>query len=51
MFISSNNKNLLINCERNQLKQQKSQISLSSKISFKMHEKCMKWVNKMKKEG
>ena len=49
MFILSNNKNPLINCERNQLKKKKTQISLSPKIPLKMHEKSMKTENKQKK--
>ena len=32
-------------------KLKKPQISLSLKITPKMHEKCMKYVNKMKKKG
>ena len=51
MFITSKNKNPMINFERNQLKNQKPQIPIGSKITLKMHEKCMKYVNKMKKKG
>ena len=40
MFTSSMNKNPLINLERNQLKNQKPQIPIGSKISLKMHEIC-----------
>ena len=39
MFITSKNKNPVINFERNQLKNQKLQKSIGSKISPKMHEK------------
>ena len=51
MFTSSNNKSPLINCERKQPKNQKPQNPLSTKITPKMHEKCMKYVNKKKKKG
>ena len=51
MFITSKNKNLVINFERNQLKNQKPQQYIGLKISPKMHEKCMKYVKKMKKKG
>ena len=46
MFTSSNNKNPLINCERNQLKHQKPQKLLGPKISLK----CMKNEIKLKKK-
>ena len=51
MFTSSKNKNPMIKFERNQLKNQKPQIPTGLKISPNMHEKCMKYVNKMKKKG
>ena len=51
MFITSKNKNSVINFERNQLKNQKPQNPIGLKISPKMHEKCMKYVNKMKTKG
>ena len=51
MFTTSKNKNPVIKFERNQLKNQKPQKSVGPKISPKMHEKCMKIVNKMKKKG
>ena len=47
MLISSNNKNPLINFERNHRKQQKPQISIGLKIS----PKCMKNEIKLKKKG
>ena len=47
MFKSSNNKNPLINCERKQPKNQKSQNPIGSKISLK----CMKNEIKPKKKG
>ena len=50
MFTTSKNKNPVINFKRNQLKNQKPQIPIGPKISLKMHEKCMKYVNKMKKK-
>ena len=40
MFITSKNKNLVINFERNQLKNQKPQKYIGLKISPKMHEVC-----------
>ena len=40
MFTTSKNKNLVIKFERNQLKNQKPQKSISPKISPKMHEIC-----------
>ena len=51
MFISSNKKNPLINCERNQLKHQNPQILLSPKISLKCMKKCMKNEIKPKRKG
>ena len=39
MFLTPKNKNPVINFERNQLKNQKLQKSIGSKISPKMHEK------------
>ena len=51
MFTTSKNKNPVIKFERNQLKNQKPQQYIGLKISPKMHEKCMKYVNKMKKKG
>ena len=48
MLISSNNKNSLINFERNHWKHQKSQISISLKFSLKCIKKKKK---KLKKEG
>ena len=51
MFITSKNKNPMINFERNQLKNKKPQNPIGPKISPKMHEKCIKYVNKMKKKG
>ena len=39
MFTTSKNKNLAINFERNQLKNQKPQKYIGPKISPKMHEK------------
>ena len=50
-FTTSKNKNPVIKFERNQLKHQKPQISIGPKITPKMHEKCMKYVNKMKNKG
>ena len=47
MLISSNNKNPLINFERNYQKHQKPQISIGSKFSLK----CMKNEIKPKKKG
>ena len=52
MFTTSKNKNPVINFERNQHKNKKKpQKSIGPKISPKMHEKCMRYVNKMKKKG
>ena len=51
MFITSKNKNPMINFERNQLKNKKPQNPIGPKISPKMHEKCIKYVNKMKEKG
>ena len=51
MFTSSKNKNPVIKFERDQLRNQKPQIPIGSKISPIIHEKCMKYVNKMKKKG
>ena len=51
MFTSSKNKNPVIKFERNQLKNQKPKIPIGPNISPNMHEKCMKYVNKMKKKG
>ena len=47
MLISSNNKNPLINFERNRRNHQKPQISIGSKFSLK----CMKNEIKPKKRG
>ena len=47
MLISSNNKNPLINFERNQQKHPKPQISIGLKVSLK----CMKKEIKPKKKG
>ena len=47
MFISSNNKNLVINYERKNQKHHKPQNFLGSKIAFK----CMKNENKWKMRG
>ena len=52
MLISSNNKNPLINCERNWLEHQKPQSLWSLKISLKCMKKCMKnELKKKKKKG
>ena len=51
MFISSNNKNPLINCERNNQKHQKPQIFLGSKITLKCMKKCMRNENKLERRG
>ena len=51
MFTTPKNKNLVINFERNQIKNQKPQFPMGPKISLKMYEKCMKYVNKMKRKG
>ena len=48
MFISSINKNPVINCERNN---QKPQILLGSKITLKCMKKCMRNENKSKRRG
>ena len=47
MFKSSNNKNPLINCERIQLKNKKSQNPIGPKISLK----CTKYEIKLKRKG
>ena len=47
MFITSKNKKPMINFERNQLKNQNPKNLLVRKL----HLKCMKNVNKMKKKG
>ena len=41
----------MISLEKNYFKNQKPQIPIGPKISLKMYEKCMKYVNKMKKKG
>ena len=51
MFISSNNKNPVINCERNNKKHQKPQIFLGSKITLKCMKKGMRNENKWKRRG
>ena len=51
MFISSNNKNPVINCERKNQKHQKPQNFLGSKITLKGMKKCMNNENKLKKKG
>ena len=52
MFKTSKNKNPMISLEKkNYFKNHKPQIPIGPKISLKMYEKCMKYVNKMKKKG
>ena len=51
MFISSNNKNPVINCERKNQKHQKPQNFLGSKITLKGMKKCMNNENKRKGRG
>ena len=51
MLIISRDKNLMIKCERKQLKIQKPQKLWVWKFQLKCIEKCMKNVNKIKKKG
>ena len=51
MSTSSKNKNPMIKFERKQPKNQKPQNPIGLKITPKMHEKCLKYVNKKKKKG
>ena len=51
MFITSHNKNPLINFKKTSLNHQKPQKSIGSKLSPNMHEKCMKLENKCKRKG